>query len=217
MLYLDHVIWTGNNVEQVSEKYGSDFAVKSIKGGEHDNWGTYNYLTHFSNNCYMEWLGIKDIAIAKKLDHPLIQHLLYALETESRGPFQFALRTDKLDEYIAHFTENNIPYTGPFSGQRKKPDGTLLSWRMLFPNFDFTNKELLPFLIEWDQPENVRVEASLINHQTITGVHFGGMTKERFTNIYNLPTQKLRNNNRVQLRNVKIHFYEESKLSIDLA
>lgn len=215
MLYLDHVIWTGNDIEGISERYGADFAVKSIKGGDHDSWGTYNYLTFFSNNCYMKWLGISDTEKAEQLDHPLIQHLLYALNSEKSGPFQFALRTDRLDDYIEHFKQHNIAYKGPFHGQRKKPNGQILSWRMLFPTYDFTNGEILPFLIEWEQPESERVEVSLVNNQSITGLHFGGISKQRFQEIYNLPVKKIRSPK--VLRNVKVFFHEEPCLRIDIA
>src|SRR5690625_6093682 len=95
MLYLDHIIWTGDNIEKVSDQYGKDFAVKSVKGGEHEDWGTFNYLTHMSNNCYLEWLGIRDMKRAEMQEMPLIQHLTYALNNGIHGPFQFALRTNK--------------------------------------------------------------------------------------------------------------------------
>lgn len=215
LLYLDHVIWTGSDIEGISEKYGADFAVKSVKGGEHDAWGTYNYLTFFSNSCYMEWLGVRDVEKAEHLDHPLIKHLIYTLHSNNRGPFQFALRTDKLDAYLEHFKQQNIPYRGPFHGKRKKPDGQLLSWRMLFPTYDYTNNETLPFLIEWDQPESERIEVSLTNNQAITGLHLGGITKERFQQIYRLPMKKIRSAK--LLSNVKIHFHEEPCLRIDIA
>lgn len=215
MLYLDHIIWTGDDIETVSEKYGSEFAVKSVKGGEHEAWGTYNYLTFFSNSCYIEWLGVRDRYKASQLDHPLIQHLLHTLERKEQGPFQFALRTDKIEAYVEHFTRNSIPFHGPFEGYRKKPNGQLLSWRMLFPAYDFTNQEVLPFLIEWDQPENERIEASLINHQTINAIHYSGTTKERFKEIYQLPTKRRTGKNRL-LRNTKIHFHDDVALAIDV-
>lgn len=215
MLYLDHVIWTGEDIEHISEKYGSDFAVKSVKGGEHDAWGTYNYLTFFANNCYMEWLGIQDEEKADSMEHPLIQHLVHTLKTQGQGPFQFALRTDKIDAYVAHFTQSNIPFQGPFTGSRRKPNGQLLSWRMLFPTYDFANHEVLPFLIEWDQPESERIASNLINHQTITAIHYSGTSMERFKAIYQLPTKRRTGKNRL-LRNTKIHFHDDAALSIDI-
>src|SRR5699024_5569032 len=208
MLDLDHVVLTGENIEELSKQYGTDFSVKSIKGDDHEEWGTYNYLAHFSNNCYVEWLGIRDIRFAKQLNHPLIQHLVYNLQHRYQGPFQLALRTDKLDQYVTHFEKKNLPYVGPFVGKRRKPDGQLLTWRMLFPKYDYTNRETLRFLIEWYQPEHELVDVSLVNQQAISNIHFGGITKKRFTEIYNLPNQKILRN-KVNLRNTKIHFHQD--------
>lgn len=205
MLYLDHVIWTGNNVEEINNKYGIKFAVKSVKGGEHEDWGTFNYLTHMSNNCYLEWLGIRDMERAEQQDIPLTQHLVQALKTGKEGPFQFALRTNKMGDYINHFTANDIPFTGPVTGERQKPNGQLLSWRMLFPHREGDEGEVLPFLIQWDQPEHERVDVSLINHQAITDIEFGGLDKARFSHIYQLPNKKL-NGNKIKLPNTTIHF-----------
>ena len=210
MLYLDHLIWTGNNIEEISRQYGVSFAVKSVKGGDHESWGTFNYLTHLSNNCYLEWLGVDDMEKAKQLDHPLIKHLVYALENNQQGPFQFALRTDKMNEYVEHFKKNNISFTGPLNGKRNQPNGDPLTWRMLFPHCDYENGCVLPFLIQWDQPEKERIDVSLINHQAITDIYFSGTSKEHFTKIFNLPNKK--RNNKVTLRNTVIHFTEENPL-----
>lgn len=209
MLYLDHVIWTGNDVEEINKKYGIKFAVKSVKGGEHKDWGTFNYLTHMSNNCYLEWLGVRDIERAEKQDIPLIQHLVQTLKNGKDGPFQFALRTNKMMDYIDHFKANDIPYTGPVLGERRKPNGQLLSWRMLFPHGNYKDKGVLPFLIQWDQPEHKRVDVSLINHQAITDIEFSGTDKARFSHIYQLPNKKL-SGNKIKLPNTNIHFTENA-------
>lgn len=168
MLSLDHIVFAGKDLQAATKEYGN-IAFKSIKGGEHNHWGTYNYLAYFSNSCYIEWLGIHDIDIAERSDNPLIQHLVHALSTKNQGPFQLALRTTKLDNYVTHFEENNIPYTGPIKGERSKPDGSILRWRMLFPTYDFA-KETLPFLIEWNEPESERFDVSLVNSQAITAI-----------------------------------------------
>src|SRR5699024_1051550 len=153
MLALDHVVIAGNDAETASAQYGNQFTIKAVKGGEHTNWGTYNYLAYFSNDSYLEWLGISDLAKATDTDNPLIQHLVFMIENDLPGPFQFALRTNELNSYISHFDKENISYTGPVSGERIKPDGTALKWRMLFPHYDHS-EEILPFLIEWENPKD---------------------------------------------------------------
>src|SRR5699024_9298724 len=56
ILAQDHIVISGTNVEQASEQYGKQLSIKAVKVGEHENWGTYNYLAYFSNSCYIEWL-----------------------------------------------------------------------------------------------------------------------------------------------------------------
>lgn len=214
MLSLDHIVFAGLDIEEASEKYGKEFALKSVKGGVHENWGTYNYLAHFSNHCYVEWLGIKDLQRAEQSENPLINHLVIVLRKGKQGPFQFALRTNKLDEFVEHFNDVNIRFIGPVQGKRKTPEGTLLTWRMLFPLYD-VSKEMLPFLIEWDQPEEDRMDASLVNGPAITTVYYGGTTIERFTKIYNL-SFKNRKVNKISLKNASIVFTDKDSLSINL-
>ncbi|HLR72070.1 MAG TPA: VOC family protein [Pseudogracilibacillus sp.] len=211
MLSLDHIVFASNDVEKASKVYENKFSVKTVKGGNHENWGTYNYLAHFSNDCYIEWLGIHSRTKADKSNNPLIQHLRNTLDAGKQEAFQFALRTSKLDPFIYHFERINIPFSGPVQGKRIQPNGKLLTWRMLFPIYDFS-KETLPFLIEWDQPKEERVEQHVENDQAITTIHFGGTTLEKFMTIYQLkqPLQA-----KLSLQNADIIFNTTDSLQID--
>lgn len=212
MLALDHVVFAGEDIEAMSTAYGNQFNLKAVLGGRHENWGTYNYLAYLSNNTYLEWLGIDDESVANQSDSPLIQHLIYHLENKQVGLFQFALQTDDLESYVTHFNENDIPYSGPFNGQRELTSGITITWRMLFPTYDHTS-ETLPFLIEWDQPEHERVNVGLVNPSAITKVDFSGTTLDRFLHIYNIVGKK-RLRNSVRLKNTTLAFKED--VGIDL-
>lgn len=214
MLALDHIVIAGRNAEEDSITYNKQMAIKAIKGGEHENWGTYNYLAHFSNESYIEWLGIRDDEAAKSSDNPLIQHLVYVLDQKTPGPFQFALRTNRMDDYVQHFKDNNIPFKGPFPGQRKRPDGTLLTWRMLFPMYDY-KREMLPFLIEWGDTHSNMETKSLANSQAITKIFYNGSDKRTFTHIYQLKLRKSFSN-QYSLINSKIIFRDNEKFSFQL-
>jgi catechol 2,3-dioxygenase-like lactoylglutathione lyase family enzyme len=215
MLELDHIVIATPDMKESISQYGNQFAVKAIKGGEHEDWGTYNYLSFFSNDGYLEFLGINDIEKAKQSANPLIRHLVYVTEESRFGAFQFGLRTKYLDSYIAHFEESNIPYQGPFPGERRKTDGTVLKWRMLFPDYNHEH-EVLPFLIEWEDPDAVFSEPNLSNAQSITKIKYGGLPKEVFAHIYQLKLRKL-NKNQLHLFNSKILFDDDRTLRFDLA
>ncbi|WP_404451179.1 VOC family protein [Virgibacillus necropolis] len=214
MLALDHVVIAATNAEELSARYGNQFTIKSIKGGQHNDWGTHNYLSYFSNDSYIEWLGTYDNEKTNKADNPLIKHLMHVLNQNLAGPFQFALRTTQMDKYVEHFQENDIPFEGPISAVREKPDGSLLKWRMLFPLYNYET-EVLPFLIEWENPKEAYPDTSLLNIQTIRQINFGGIDKETFTKIYQLKPKKL-NKNHFPLQNSKIHFTNNEKLEFDL-
>lgn len=215
MLSLDHIVFAGKDLQSATKEYGN-IALKSVKGGEHERWGTENYLAYFSNSCYIEWLGIQDLATAEQSNNPLVQHLVYTLSTQSQGPFQMALRTTRLDDYVTHFEKNGIPFTGPINGQRLKQDGATLHWRMLFPSYDYT-KETLPFLIEWGQPEEERFDVSLVNSQAITSVQFGGTDEATFRRIYQLRSRPRTRPGRFRLRNATISFKNDAALHVKLA
>lgn len=212
MLSLDHIVFAGNDLQAATKNYGN-IPLKSVKGGDHENWGTHNYLAYFSNNCYIEWLGVKDVEKAKTSTNPLIQHLVHVLSKEKHGPFQVALRTTKLDEYVAHFKQNNIPFTGPVDGERQKPDGSTLRWRMLFPTYHY-EEETLPFLIEWSESEAKRFDVSLINSQAVSDVLIGNLSKERYQEIYQL--RSIIKPRPVRLRNTNVKFTKDGKLSMNV-
>src|SRR5690625_1391286 len=164
MLSLDHIVIASSDLEKASKKYEETFDIKTVKGGEHESWGTYNYLAYFSNDSYIEWLGSSKTAIARNSDNPLIQHLVYLLGRGLQEPYQLALQTCNLDGFVEHFQSEKIPFIGPVPGKRKRPDGKMITWRMLFPTYNFKT-ETLPFLIEWDQPKEERIDVSLVNNQ----------------------------------------------------
>ncbi|SES96840.1 Glyoxalase-like domain-containing protein [Oceanobacillus limi] len=216
MLALDHIVLAGENIEESSTKYGRKFAIKAIKGGEHEEWGTYNYLAYFSNESYIEWLGIQDYEKANTSNNPLIQHLVHNLDKQIVGPFQFALRTNEMDHYIDHFNAKNIPFKGPFFGQRERPDGTNLTWRMLFPSYDYT-REMLPFLIEWGSSIGSKGPSvdSLSNPQAIMKINYGGIDREKFEHIYQLKPKRLLKK-QFALQNSTIIFNEKNNFTFDL-
>lgn len=212
MLALDHIVFAGSDVHDLSADYGH-VALKSIKGGEHDDWGTHNFLAYFSNNCYIEWLAVNDATVARSSDNPLIQHLVHVLDNQKQGPFQIALRTTKLDTFVKHFEDNNIPFIGPVHGKRMKPDGTLLQGRMLFPTYNY-DEETLPFLIEWGESEAERFDISLVNSQAITEIQLGSLSKERFQQIYQIRSRV--KSRPVRLKNTTVTFTRDGKISMNV-
>jgi len=210
MLALDHIVIGNHHIERASKQFSENFSVKSIKGGKHPNWGTYNHLAYLENDCYMEWLGIYDEKVAAKSDNPLIIHLQYVLANDTVGPFQFALRTNHLDSFVEHFKQKDISFLGPVKGRRTTPDGEELKWRMLFPTYD-VKETMLPFLIEWEQstPYNP------VNDKQIKVVNYSGLDTEEFCHIYQMNQTDSSNN--VILENCQLNFIKDNENFLDFS
>ncbi|MFD1038338.1 VOC family protein [Virgibacillus byunsanensis] len=211
MLAIDHIVIATKDPAHAAQNFEQNYNVNTIQGGKHEKWGTYNYLAYFSNDSYIEWIGIFDKNIASASDNPLIQQLVSALSTDVEGPIQYALRTTKMDDYMVHLHASNINYIGPIPGSRKKPDGSTLEWRMLFPSVN--NNMILPFLIEWGSIKNVPQDERLINSQHLRSVNFGVEEKEIFKHIYMIDTER----DSIQLENGLLILEKSNDLHFVLA
>lgn len=129
----------------------------TVNGGIHDIWGTYNTLSYFKNLAYIEWIGINNLDVTMEGSHPFSSHL-YKDYQLGEGLSQIAFRTPSIKEVQEQLTKNGINTLGPFPGSRKRADGTLLEWSMLFIH----HTHPMPFFIEWGEDDFVR-EKDLIS------------------------------------------------------
>ncbi|WP_200416523.1 VOC family protein [Virgibacillus salexigens] len=208
MLALDHIIVAAKEPKTAALAFASKNHIKTIEGGKHEKWGTYNHLAYFANNCYIEWLGIFNQRLANQSVNPLIQQLILALDNSEEGPIQFALRTENMTSFIKHFDTAMTPYIGPIDGHRKKPNGMDLTWQMLFPQ----PKKYFPFLIQWGNSMNVPDDKQLINKQNITNIATTLPVNE-FKALYQHRIQA----NHFQLANTNLQFEEEKKLMFSIS
>src|SRR5690625_3296871 len=164
MLAIDHVVMAAHDPEQAAQHFGAKHNVAIVEGSRHAEWGTYNVLAYLKNDCYSELLGMFDEQKAKQSSNPLIQQLVQRLEQEGDGPFQYALRTNRMPNVVNHLQSAHLSFEGPIKGSRTKPDGTQLSWHMLFPTGVTTDS---PFVIEWGGRHNRPDDPSSSNQQQL--------------------------------------------------
>ncbi|MBM7599874.1 hypothetical protein JOC34_002242 [Virgibacillus halotolerans] len=182
MLAIDHIVIVAKDPAQAAADFEQKYGVMTLEGGRHTKWGTYNYLAYFSNDCYIEWLGIFDRSLAVQSDNPLVQQTVRALEADFEGTIQFALRTENMDQYLHHFATADVAYTGPIQGSRQKPDGATLEWRMLFPNLNAT---IGPFMIEWGKVRNSPPSEHFLNKKQVKSVTCG-LAADIIAQVYQL-------------------------------
>ncbi|MCP3029262.1 VOC family protein [Halobacillus sp. A5] len=183
MLAFDHLVIASKQPGVEQKSFTRNYGLLGVEGGNHKLWGTFNELCYFTNDNYVEWLGLLDREKAARSDNPLIQQFKQTFDQGEFGPFQFALRTTCMDEYVKNFNENSIPYQGPFPGERKRPDGSLLKWRMLFPHTNGEENLLLPFLIEWTG-KNVPSSEHEINQSRFLRICIGVQNLKTAASLY---------------------------------
>jgi len=146
----DHVVHYVNDPFEAMTAFKL-LGFHTAKGGNHENWGTYNTLCYFKNLTYIEWIGINNLEVTKEGSHPFSRHL-YEDYKRGEGLSQIAFRTNSIDKTNQELTQKGIKTIGPLPGSRKRPDGTILKWSMLF--IDHTRP--MPFFIEWKGVDRIR-------------------------------------------------------------
>ena len=140
---VDHLVYAtpdlADGVAQVERLLG----VTAIPGGQHPGAGTRNALIRLGEETYLEIIGPDP-------DQPM-----------PSGPRRFTideLKTGRLVTWAAKGAEleaivekakgHGIDLGRVRSGSRKRPDGTLLSWRLTVSP-DLTGDGVVPFFIDW--------------------------------------------------------------------
>ncbi|SFE87310.1 Glyoxalase-like domain-containing protein [Bacillus sp. OV194] len=176
----DHLVYFTdkelNNHIDALKKQG----LYASQGGSHKNWGTFNALCYFGLS-YVEFLAVENGQIAQQAkENPLIGQLLRDLP-DKQGPGQFAIRTNRIEEVKVQLEKKGLE-TRLLPGSRKRQDGSILGWKLLFiTNHDSEDKLLPPFFIDWLQPDKDREKD--LRQKGIIGSHPAGDLKMNHLSI----------------------------------
>jgi hypothetical protein len=150
----DHVVIGVRDLHMASDAFRRlGFDVRP--GGNHTGLGTHNALIRFGLD-YLELLAIHDAAEAARFEHG--RAMAEFLHDRPAGLLGFALASSNVDEEAARGDVPALDYTvgGTVEMQRARPDGHVLSWRVLMPG-EHTWQRPWPFLIEWQTPDTQRL------------------------------------------------------------
>jgi len=152
-LHFDHLVhFIDRNPAEVVSCLGEE-GFHAVMGGHHEMWGTYNALCYF-DLAYVEFLAVEDRSVAESArDNGLISQLLWDLQ-KGEGLGQIAIRTDDILGLANQLREKGFEIDLR-EGSRKRNDGSLLRWKMLFIAND-AERLPYPFFIEWDQDDESR-------------------------------------------------------------
>lgn len=168
MYEFDHVVHAVKKPELALE-YLQNEGLHAVIGGKHEMWGTYNTLSYFGLS-YIECIGIFDEALFNRAAAKTYS-LHASIARQHFGLARFAIRTTTIHEDAEKFREAGLKVVGPTNYSRKREDGSVVSWRLLYVGHP-TAKCDFPFFIQWDQDdESRRVE---LQQQNVIAKHPAG-------------------------------------------
>lgn len=164
-LRFDHAVHFVTRPEDIPEELAR-LGIHAVQGGRHESIGTYNALTYFDLS-YIEWFGVFDpLLLPPHKGTPrygLIETL--AADGYTEGLSRVLLRTRQIEEVAAHLAAQGLDIVGPIDMSRRRPDGKLISWRLVFAGSP-DGETPLPMFIQWDDSDEDR-RAELDRHGTI--------------------------------------------------
>ena len=145
--------------------YLNQKGIHAVEGGKHGNRPTYNTLSYFDLS-YIEFIGTSNRQALEKIDHPRFSNIETIINDQYKEGFvRFVVRTNNIEASAEHFRSKGLSVIGPIPLSRKRPDGTLLEWKLLYIGHEDEHLQL-PYIIEWGESDEER-RAELIDHHTI--------------------------------------------------
>lgn len=132
-----------------------DEGIHAVEGGKHGNRPTYNMLSYFDLS-YIEMIGTTDKKVLEQMDHPrhsMIETIIN--DGYKEGFVRFVVRTTNIEKAAEHFRSKGLTVNGPVPLSRKRPDGSLLEWQLLFIGSEEDELQL-PYIIEWKESDEER-------------------------------------------------------------
>ena len=145
---IDHVVLACADPDATAAALERRLGLVATGGGRHEALGTFNRLI-WLGDAYLELIGVFDTELASHswLGRPI----LAALETGDSGPgdgglVTWAIAVDDLAGAL-RWAPPDGGLLGPLDGERRRPDGRLVRWRLAHPE---EVSPTAPFLIEHD-------------------------------------------------------------------
>jgi hypothetical protein len=137
---LDHIILGCNDLDAGVAYVFQHLGVRAAAGGVHPGAGTKNALLSLGTLHYLEIIA----------PDPLQQSSTdprHVGDLTNPALVGWAIHRKDVEQFSASLQAADVATVGPKPGSRKRPDGTLLTWKSLTLKDD--DNGMLPFFIEW--------------------------------------------------------------------
>jgi hypothetical protein len=126
LLGIDHLVIAVRDLDDAADELERRVGLAATGGGRHPTLGTQNRLA-WLGDTYLELVSIADPSVAEGswLGVPT----LAALE-RGGGLATWAIATDSIDADIAALRGIGAGFGDPTRGERVRPDGTIVRWRL---------------------------------------------------------------------------------------
>lgn len=141
---IDHLVIAVNRLEEAAAWLEGEVGLTTAPGGRHPDHGTANRLVWLGDS-YLELVTVEDDARAERSWFGTA--VLSAL-AGGGGLAAICLASDNLDADLARARSANPLVEGPIVGERQRPDGRVVRWRLVVPNR--VGPDQAPFVIEHD-------------------------------------------------------------------
>jgi hypothetical protein len=141
---IDHLVIAVADPDAAAAQLEASLGISVGPGGRHERRGTRNRLAWFGDT-YVELIGVVDRALAAGswIGAPTLRAL-----DAGGGLVTWAIGTDALAADGARLRADGADLGEPIAGERQRPDGRMVRWRLAGPP---SLSVTAPFLIEHDQ------------------------------------------------------------------
>ncbi len=137
---IDHVVLAVADLDAAGDRLLTEHGLVSLAGGRHLAWGTANRIVPLGDD-YVELLAVVDPEVARR--NP-VGRFLEELTADGDRWFAVCVALDDLDATAARLGLEVV------TGERERPDGTVVRWRSAGFEDDPERASRRPFFIEWD-------------------------------------------------------------------
>ena len=139
---IDHLVVAGPDLTQLERWWRDVAGIPASPGGAHEGRGTRNSLVGIDDSTYLELIGPDRDQKGHTGDRPFAIDSLQAIRLVAS-----AIAVGDLDRAVAAYAEAGVEVGGIQLMSRRRPDGSLLKWRLAIPSDP--HDTVIPFLIEW--------------------------------------------------------------------
>lgn len=143
LLGIDHVVLATDDPDAAAAELERRLGLTAAGGGRHHALGTFNRLI-WLGDAYLELIGVfdRDRAASSWLGPSVLEAL-----ARTGGLATWAIAVDDLEDAL-RWAPPDAGLVGPVDGERKRPDGQMVRWRLAHPPI---LSPIAPFLIEHDE------------------------------------------------------------------